>query len=115
MKMSKFRIAVLVLLALTMVYAAAFYQSYKNYEAWKQELIKQNPIYGTEYVTWEPFLATMTAGYLMLVGFGLFGLWILLFTYSDKLKGLKPSKPELNTLEACHRLALKEGQKENET
>ena len=97
MKVSKFKIAVLVLLVLTMVYAVAFYQSYENYEAWKQERIKQNPIYGTEYITWKPFLDTKTGGHLMLVGFGLFGLWILLFAFSDKLKG----KPELNTLEAC--------------
>ena len=94
---NRFQCLAFLLCMFIVCYGLAFYQSYINYEAWKQELIKQNPIHGTVYVTWRPFLDTKTGGHLMLAGFGLFGLWILLFAFSDKLKG----KPELTTLEAC--------------
>jgi len=129
MKMPKFKIVFIILLIATMIWAIALHhtrQEYHKYiewleseEWWEQwdcpdemkEKLKE--MWGLRQSWW------MWNGmpYIITAGMFLFVAWFFFIGYflSEKVYPYikKRFKPELDTLEACHRLAQKEGQKEN--
>lgn len=58
MKMSKSKVAVLMLFVVTVVYAVALVLSFQAYQSWKEEKLLQYPEPVRPYVDFEPFLAS---------------------------------------------------------
>jgi len=100
MKLTKFRMAVLVLLAVTtVVYAVTLHQSVQAYNEWREE---DRQKYAEQYQGYVPsythFLTTKTGIVFDVVGITLFFAWSLtIVLLVDEIR----HKPELNTLEAC--------------
>lgn len=81
MKVSKFKIAILVLLAVTVIYVIALNQGMQAYETWKNE---QYPEYIRPWVDFAPFYATPQGLLFCLCGFGLVSTWIFAFLTKTK-------------------------------
>ena len=88
MKMSKSRIAVLVLLAVTVVYVIALNQSMQAYTTWKNE---KYPPSIRPWVDFAPFYATPQGLLIYLCGFGILFTW----GFASLTKTKKPIAPVL--------------------
>jgi len=76
MKMSKFRIAILVLLAVTAIYAITLYQSVQAYNKWKEDKLSKLPEPARKYIDFTPFFASSFGKPYLLLGIGLALCWI---------------------------------------
>ena len=117
MKVSKFKLVFIALCVATIIWRIGLYyilQEYQKYcewfdEQWWSKWALRNP-----WWTWNGGIYVMVAGLILFEAWGVF--FVKLFTRKvfPRLKALKDKKkPTVNPLEACHRLALSEGQKEN--
>lgn len=76
MKMSKFKIAVLVVLAVTVIYTVALYQDIQRYEAWKQSYLESHSNLAP-WIDFAPYITTnLYAGFSALI---LMLCWSVLF------------------------------------
>jgi hypothetical protein len=84
MKISKSRIAVLVLLAVTVAYAVAFYCSFQAHNQAFEKRLQEIPLYARPYVD-GPFWSTATAKTFGICLYPLILGWIGLFLFGNKL------------------------------
>ena len=117
MKVSKFKLAFIVLLIATIIWGSAFYhtlQEYRKHREWLES--EECPIIERLKYLWdglEPYWLWNGGKYVCSAGIFLFVAWIgFIVTVLEKLSERK--KPAANLLEARSRLAQGEGQKENE-
>jgi len=91
MKASRFKVAILVLLAVTVIYAVALYQSVQGYETWKRaEIERYCREHGGTQEFWEglldflPYWQTKTAQKFAVAGLGLAFIWGILVAVKRK-------------------------------
>ena len=85
MKISGFKVAVLVLLAVTLIYPVVLHLDIQRYEAWKQSYLENNPD-EVGWVDFAPYIWTNTGGILTIVGIVLAGLWLMVIIHRNRLR-----------------------------
>ncbi len=85
MKISRFRVTVLVLLAATTVYAVALQLDIQRYEAWKRSYLQNHPVVAP-WIDFQPYVGTPTGGLLLVVGVLLGGSFLVVVIYRKNLK-----------------------------
>ena len=116
-KVSKFKLALIVLLIATIVWGIAFYhtvQEYRKYREWLEsdelwEIIEKYSLREPWWM-WNGMRYICVTGMFLLLAWVSF-IWVALEKLSKRLSERK--KPAVNPLGASHRLPPSEGQKEN--
>ena len=85
MKVSRFKVAVLVLLVATVIYPVALHLDIQRYEAWKQSYLENNPD-EAGWVDFAPYIWTNTGGLLTIVGIVLAGFWLMVIIHRNRLR-----------------------------
>jgi len=87
MKVTLFKVAVLVLLTVTVIYPVALHLDIQRYEAWKQAELEKYPPEIAPYIDFNPYIAGTTGGLLItILGTVIAGSWLLLGIWRKKLK-----------------------------
>lgn len=85
MKISRFKVTVLVLLAVTVIYPVALYLDIQGNEAWKRSYLESHPDVAP-WIDFAPYTSTFTGGLLTIIGIVLAGSWLMTAIHRKKLK-----------------------------
>ena len=85
MKMSRFKVAVLALLAATVIYPVALHLDIQRNEARKQSYLESHPD-EVGWVDFAPYTSTNTGGLLTIVGVVIAGSWLMVVVHRKRLR-----------------------------
>ena len=85
MKVSRFKVAVLVLLVATVIYPVALHLDIQRYEAWKQAELEKHPQWAG-IMDFAPYTSTNT-GAPVITGVLIVGFWLMVIVHRKKLNG----------------------------